>query len=164
MSLRTQAILSGGLIGGGYPLLGAGDVRLAVNRGDGVTGTLIESAPPIAAGIQVSPSIMRLLIDRCDLETVTRSTDSAGGAPESWAVKTSSVPCRIETPSAAERTTNDRQEFVYTHRFYVPPGLTADIGTDRIKYDGRAFEIVSIEPVRGGAGIVYKRILAKELR
>lgn len=69
MSQRNAiAYLSQGLLGVGYPLLSAGDVRLGVDRGDGTAGTLrpYPEAPPDEAD-NALVALRALLLDRAAL-------------------------------------------------------------------------------------------------
>jgi head-tail adaptor len=77
-----------------------------------------------------------MLPDRCDLQTVTRTSDSAGGGTDTW-LTVASVPCQVTAITARNATIAERLTEVADFEITVPAGTPVE-ASQRIKHTRQA--------------------------
>lgn len=91
---------------------------------------------------QMREAIRELYPDRCNLLTVTRTTDGAGGYTEAWGTATRNVPCRIDQVSGSERLT-DGSTRAFTSLELALPYDTTITETYRVEHEGNTYHVLN---------------------
>lgn len=101
-------------------------------------------------------SLRRLLGQTAEIFRPTASLDGFGDARSQWPTNWDQTPaqttkCRLQQSSGYERTDN-RNLAVGQWRLFLPPDVTVS-ERDRVRVDGKLFEIATVYPVHQPSGL-----------
>ncbi len=94
-------------------------------------------------------SYTSLLIDTCDIETITRTADGGGGFTESWAVYANNAVCRRFQYSAKEQAIYGREGVMLTDKFYILPDATVNEQDYRVVHSTGTFHVRGVRYLAG---------------
>lgn len=85
-----------------------------------------------------------LLPDTCNLLTVTRTSDSAGGWSDTWGTATASVKCRLDAANGKEQFIADNLKPF--HGFILTLPYNTTITTDyRVEISSTSYNVVAVD-------------------
>ncbi len=100
---------------------------------------------------RLQADLAALLPDRCDLLTVTRTSDGAGGWSESWATAAANVPCRFDPLRGSEALVGAALQSRQVYTVTLPAGTTLTTAS-RLKRGTTSYAVLAVDGVKSWAG------------
>lgn len=107
-------------------------------------------APTTGQIAHMRAAINALMPDTCNLLTVTRTSDSAGGFTESWGTAAGTVSCRLDllagrsAPVGFEQVVAGVQD-TYTRWILTVPYDTTVTEAYRVEHGGNTYNVVAVD-------------------
>ncbi len=104
----------------------------------------------------------QLLPDLCDLQSVARTSDGAGGYMETWTTYAVDVPCRLAVDRTQAREEVQAGQVTPTQRYWLTLAYDRAIAiTDRVVKAGRVFEVAGLDDGKSYAATKRVAVVAK---
>ena len=100
-----------------------------------------------------------LLPDTCDILSVTRASDAAGGFTETWGTATASAKCRLDTQNGRYMTLDGGVQS-YKKLVLSLPYNTTITTANRVLYSGNTYQVISTNE---GSNLAVKRAEVEKL-
>jgi len=102
-----------------------------------------------------------LLINSATISSKSITVGPIGDKVEIRAARHTSIPCRIDALSVAEREMLGRSGTESTHRVFIDGAYTGILDSDAISVDGVEYELTGVQPIQDSGGVHHYELLVR---